>query len=100
MPALITEYAFEEIEIIPGLYASGNAEINVQNDGEWFVKRIFLNGENNRPEEVEFDEGTPLERAIYISIYGELDSGKRKSRVEAAVQEAIEGELINREAAE
>jgi hypothetical protein len=101
MPALIIEYAFEEIEIIPGLYASGTAEIAVHNDGEWFVRRIFLNGENNKPEEIDFMvPRNTIEREIYFAILDELEYGKRAPRVEAAVQEAIEGELINREAAE
>lgn len=103
MPALITEYAFEELQIIPGLYANGHAEIHIFDGGEWFIKRIFLNGENNKPEKVDprcVGDRETLERKIFLHICSELEFGKRASKVEAQVQEAIEGEVINRQAAE
>jgi hypothetical protein len=44
------EFDFFDLEIIPGLYANGTAEISVHADGvndqpEWFIGRIFLHGE-------------------------------------------------------
>ena len=51
------DFDFFDLEIIPGLYANGTAEITVRPDGvnddpEWSIGRIFLHGEKNKPEEV------------------------------------------------
>jgi hypothetical protein len=115
MPALITEYAsrknhfssaevqfdfdFYDLEIIPGLYANGTAEIAVHADGvnddpEFFIGRIFLHGEQNKPKEIEGDPSlvTELERQIFLAIYDRLEndsmwSDKIEDRVASALRE-------------
>jgi hypothetical protein len=89
------DFDFYDLPIIPGLYANGTAEISVHADGvndepEYFIGRIFLHGEQNKPEEVLFDD-TGIQRTIYMEIWGALDSGSLASRVtDAAVEKILE----------
>lgn len=89
------DFDFFDLEIIPGLYANGTAEIAVHADGvnddpEYFIGRIFLHGENNKPEEVESD-GTPTERLVYLKIFDELDCGSLSEKVKDRMVREIEG---------
>ena len=65
------EFDFYDLAVIPGLYANGTAEIAVRPDGvnddpEWFIGKIYLHGENNKPCEVD-------DPAIYRKIYHALE---------------------------
>ena len=93
------DFDFFDLEIIPGLYANGTAEITVRPDGvnddpEWFIGRIFLHGEKNKPCEI---EGNPefaslLERQIYLGIFDRLENDRIWSD---QVNDQIAAELLS-----
>lgn len=89
------DFDFFDLEIIPGLYANGTAQIAVHADGvndepEYFIGRIFLHGEQNKPQEVKFDD-IGLPRTIYLEIFEALDSGSLSEKVKDRMVKEIEG---------
>lgn len=103
MPTL--PITFEELPIIVqggfecGL-VNGSAEISYHPDGEWFVKKIYLDGRrklttiagafagfDHQPVEVEFDAKSPS--WLYLAIWGQLTEGRFKRQI----QKCIDAEL-------
>lgn len=88
------EFDFFDLEIIPGLYANGTAEITVRPDGvnddpEWFIGRIFLHGEKNTLCEVE--HSLPVRTVsgmVRLAIINQLEHGR--------YSEAINDEITSR----
>jgi hypothetical protein len=110
MPALITEYEFTELPLVVenefhAGFINGSAEILIDNDGEWSVGKIYLDGYAKgacKPVELKWNRVTPFEQKLHFHIIDCLESERLpfKSHIETRIQEAIEGELINRQAAE
>lgn len=94
------DFDFFDLEIIPGLYANGTAEIAVHADGvnddpEYFIGRISLqgawNGSDHTMHEVEGNPefATNTERLIYRAIFDALDSGSLSEKVKDRMVQEI-----------
>lgn len=108
MPA--TTVTFEDMPILTELgfeagSLSGRAEVTFDENGEWFVKRIWLDASRrttaaeraahpgwglfiNGEIEVEYDEQSPS--WLYKAIWGQLTDGRFKRQVSKVVEAEIE----------
>jgi hypothetical protein len=98
------EFEFSEVPLLieDGFAAglvSGKANVSFDDEGNWYVHEIYLDGFKNvagkfeqRPVEV---EQFGSNRNLYLSIWGELTDGSYKQAVSDAVQVALEEEGIS-----
>ena len=106
-----TTISFEELPVLVecGLEAgnlNGGAEISFYADGEWFVKRIWLDAHRQTTKaerdtglglyvtgqiDVHFDPHSPS--WLYLAIWGQLTEGRFKRQIDKVVAAEIEETL-------
>lgn len=93
------DFDFYDLEIIPGLYANGTAEIAVHADGvnddpEYFIGRIFLHGEQNGSTHVmhEVEHHFPVRTTsgfVRLAIVNALENGSLSEKVKDRMVQEI-----------
>ncbi len=104
MPTLTVTFEELPVLVLGGFEAgslNGTAEVSYHADGEWFVKKIYLEGSrkrltaagafagfNQQSIEVEFDAKSPS--WLYLAIWGQLTEGRFKRQIDKVVGAELE----------
>ena len=90
-------YEFEELPLVveggfAGGLINGSALISVHSDDEWFIRRVFLDGNRKKLDAPGF-EHKPIEvdykSWIFLAVCDQLENGVFKQYVENAIAEEM-----------